>query len=58
MMMLSQAIEGYYLHAEARGLSVYAVKDYRTTFEKFLQFRRDVPVNQIRKVDIELFMPR
>jgi site-specific recombinase XerD len=56
MMMLSQAIEGYYLHAEARGLSDYTVKDYRQTFEKFLRFQRDTPVDQVTKADIERFM--
>ncbi|MFC1976072.1 tyrosine recombinase XerC [Chloroflexota bacterium] len=56
MMMFSQAIEGYYIHAEARQLSEYTVKDYRRTFEKFLQFQWDTPVDQVTKDGVEQFM--
>ncbi len=55
-MMFSQAIEGYYLHAEARQLSASTVRDYRHTFERFLKFQRDTPVDQVSRLDIERFM--
>jgi site-specific recombinase XerD len=54
-MLLSRAIEGYYLHAEAEGLSKHTVRDYRQTFERFLRFVGDRPVTGIGKTDIEEF---
>lgn len=55
VILLSKAIEGYYLHAEAEDLSAYTLRDYRRTFEQFLAFVGDRMVDEIRKEDIEEF---
>ena len=52
MILLSKAIEGYYIHADARQLSEHTIRDYRHTFEKFLKFQRDTPVDQVTRTDI------
>lgn len=57
MIPLFQAVEGYYLHAQARPLSPHTISDYRNTFEKFVGFAGgDTPVDQIGKHEIEEFM--
>lgn len=55
MVLLSKAIEGYYLHAEAEGLSKHTLADYRRTFERFLKFAGDQYVDEISKEGIEAF---
>lgn len=55
MILLSKAIEGYRLHAEAEELSPHTLKDYRRTFERFLKFIGDMDVGKIEKTDIEAF---
>jgi site-specific recombinase XerD len=56
MITLSRAIEGYFIHAEARQLSECTMKDYRKTFERFLAFRRDVAVEEVTRGDVERFL--
>ncbi len=53
---LAQAYEGYFIHAEARSLSLNTIKDYGNAFRRFLDFMGDVPVAGIEKQDIERFM--
>jgi integrase/recombinase XerD len=54
---LSQALEGYHLHAEARRLSLNTIRDYFTTFSKFqLFFEEDIPLADISVEDVELFL--
>jgi hypothetical protein len=38
MITFSQALEGYFLHADARRLSPHTIADYANTFRKFQQF--------------------
>lgn len=35
MITFSQALEGYFLHADARRLSPHTIADYANTFRKF-----------------------
>lgn len=55
-MKLSRAWQGYLLHAEARDLSHHTLADYRRTFERFLKFTGDLPINQICKSHVERFL--
>jgi site-specific recombinase XerD len=53
---LSQAIEGYMIHAEARQLAPGTMADYTNTFQRFLEFVDDVSIHQISKRDVERFI--
>jgi site-specific recombinase XerD len=54
---LSQALEGYRLHAQARQLSEHTLADYFTTFTRFQLFLgEDLPLAEITDEDIEEFM--
>ncbi len=53
----SQAIEGYYFFAEARGLSPNTIRDYANTYNKFRRFLQDdLPVAEITHHHIEAFL--
>ena len=53
----SQAIDGYLLYAQARRLSHHTIRDYTTTFHKFLSFLNcDPPVEDINLEDVEKFL--
>ncbi len=53
---LSDAIDGYFLHARARGLATTTIKTYRRILEKFARFLEDDPfIDQITVQDIEAF---
>lgn len=56
MILLSQAIEGYLIHAEARSLSAYTIRDYTNSFERFLAFAGDIEVGQISRRTVEEFL--
>ena len=54
---LSQVLEGYRLHAQARQLSEHTLADYFTTFTRFQLFLgEDLPLAEITDEDIEEFM--
>jgi site-specific recombinase XerD len=54
---LSAAIDGYLLHADARGLSPHTISDYTTTYNKLLQFLgADPPLQDITADDIRRFL--
>ena len=53
----SQAIDGYLLFANARRLSHHTIRDYTTTFRKFMNFMNGDPlVEEISKKQVELFL--
>ena len=53
----SQAIDGYLLFANARRLSHHTIRDYTTTFRKFLDFLdEDPPVEEITSKQVESFL--
>ena len=53
----SQAIDGYLLFANARRLSPHTIRDYFTTFRKFLNFlEEDPPLEEITPKDVESFL--
>jgi len=53
----SQAIDGYLLFANARRLSHHTIRDYVTTFRKFLDFLDDdPPIEEITSKQVESFL--
>ena len=53
----SQAIDGYLLFANARRLSHHTIRDYTTTFRKFMNFMNSDPlVEEISTKQVELFL--
>jgi site-specific recombinase XerD len=54
---LSQAIDGYTLYANARGLSPHTIADYNNTYRKFRYFlQSDPPLDSITPQDIQRFL--
>lgn len=54
---LSSAIDGYLLHARARRLSPYTIRDYTTTFRKFADFlAHDPPLAAITPGQVRRFL--
>jgi integrase/recombinase XerD len=54
---ITKAIAGYLLAAEARHLSPNTLRDYTTTFQRFLNFLgSDPPISQITPREIETFL--
>jgi site-specific recombinase XerD len=53
---LSQALQGYELHARARRLSEHTLDDYFRTFQKLLDHLGDIPITDIGPDDIEEFL--
>lgn len=56
MILLSKAIEGYLIHAEARSLSKNTIRDYVATFDRFVKFKGNVMVDEVSKRDVEEFL--
>jgi site-specific recombinase XerD len=53
----SQAVEGYLLAANGRRLSPYTIRDYVTTFNKFVRFlNEDPPLEDINVIQVEKFL--
>jgi site-specific recombinase XerD len=54
---MSQAKEGYFLNAAARGLSEHTLSDYENTINKFIAFvGEDTPISQITVGQVTEFM--
>lgn len=54
---LSQAIDGYLMHAAARHLSEDTIRDYSNTFRKFTSFfKTDPPLASIDHLQVESFL--
>jgi len=57
MFNLSQIIQGYNLHAQARQLSPHTLADYNNTFRKLAAFLvNDLPFQKITKTQLENFL--
>lgn len=58
MITFSQALEGYFLHAEARRLSPHTIADYANTFRKFQDFLNDddPPLAEITADQVRRFL--
>jgi site-specific recombinase XerD len=57
MLTLSQAIDGYNLYAQARGLSPHTIADYNNTYRKFRYFLQgDPPLSEITPQHIQRFL--
>ncbi len=53
---LSQALQGYELHARARRLSEHTLLDYFSTYQKLMGFLGDPPLAEIEPDDIQEFL--
>ncbi len=55
----SQIVDGYLLAANARRLSPHTIRDYVTTFNKFIRFLEDdQPIDSITAHQVEMFLAR
>ena len=53
----SQIVDGYLLAANARRLSPHTIRDYITTFNKFIRFQGDdLPIESISAKQVESFL--
>ena len=53
----SQIVDGYLLAANARRLSPHTIRDYVTTFNKFIRFLEDdQPIDSITAQQVEMFL--
>jgi len=53
----SQIVDGYLLAANARRLSPHTIRDYVTTFNKFIRFLEDdQPIDSITAQQVEIFL--
>jgi site-specific recombinase XerD len=53
----SQALEGYFLHADARRLSPHTIADYTNIFRKFQAFLGDdLPIAEITADQVRTFL--
>lgn len=55
-MLLSHAISGYTLNAQARRLSVHTLADYSNTYRKFITFAGDIPIDQLTPTLLRQFL--
>lgn len=53
---LTQAFGGYFIYADAAGLSQNTINDYSVTFKRFLQFMGDARVRDVTPLDVQKFL--